>query len=281
MISDVLIKRAVLGHCRSAGTTFDMFRGMKTKLTILILLVLSANVTLGEEVMQVTDANATKATQTVEPLTTVKSEVKSVDDYKNYFGNRLMVYGGGDYGLSYSRRFTPNFALGLMVALGGYSNTKEGGSLDQAQYYKDEQRRQQSMVELDGIYYFRENGFKRWGFLTRAGVGYADRKVDATWIRYDRDPGWFNIGDDKRERERKEMTFDWSTGFARVGGYYQFAWMRSRPGALAGQILEVGASAFMPFKPGSFEYTKPNGNVFREQENSVIPTLEVVYSLVF
>ena len=203
-----------------------------------------------------------------------------IESHKNYFGVRITSNPGG--GLFYNRRLSDKWLLGIAGSLGQtLDNSSEGGNLDAGRYYKDEFTVKTKFIELDTTYFFRNQGYKRWGFLVRGGVGYEDRQAYGKWTRYDRSPAWLIFGDGKREQESNETRADWSSAYARAGGYYQFMWTRSTEALIVGHVLEIGLSGLVEARRGELSYKKSDGSIVSKSSQAVEPVAEISYSFVF
>jgi hypothetical protein len=201
--------------------------------------------------------------------------------HKTYFssGFRTSLFGSGLM-FGYQRLITPRLAIG--GSLSGTTGTvdSEGGDLDNGQFYKDKLETKTTTLDLLGTFYFRENGYAKWGFFLRGGVGHAWNRAVAGWGRYDRDPGFFIIGDEKRLRESGEVKAEWDSTYARLGAYYQFLWGFNSYNRL-GHVLELGVSGVANDKEKTLSYVKPNGNEYKKDTGSFGPLVEITYSLAF
>lgn len=182
----------------------------------------------------------------------------------------------------YHVKITDQFMIGNSLLYGVNNDEDSGGDLDSAQYYKDEYELRQTMLDLNATYYFREHGYRLWGFLMRGGFGHSWNYARNKWGRYDRDPGFFIWGDDKRLRESSERKNSFNTTFIRLGAYYQFAFnFNSMKRTAVGHVLEVGAGVIHHDRGYESAIAKPNGTVDREEFHRTSALVEVNYSLAF
>lgn len=206
---------------------------------------------------------------------------QGVADHRNVFtsGLRASELGSG-LTFSYQRILGGHIALGTSFAGTADNNDREGGSLDLAQYYKEELNLKSFMADLTATYYFRENGYGRWGFLLRGGIGHAWNRATAKWGRYDRNPSVIIIGDEKRLRESGETSMKWQSTYARLGAYYQFVW-GFKPTSRLGQVLELGIGGIITDQDKVLSYTKPNGEEINREIPNSAGMAEISYSLAF
>ncbi|MGE4133930.1 MAG: hypothetical protein AB7F86_20000 [Bdellovibrionales bacterium] len=203
-----------------------------------------------------------------------------VADHDHFFRSGIRAFDGAALSFGYGYRFGGQLILGTDFSVGQKEDNKSGGSLDNAQYYKEELKYQSTKLEANATIFFRENGYGRWGFLLRTAVGHAWNSGRAKWGRYDRDPAIFIFGDDKRLRESQETNKKWESTYARLGGYYQFVW-GFRPEARVGHILEIGAGAMIYDTSRSLSYVKPNGEKTDLEISKAGPVAEINYSIAF
>lgn len=194
-------------------------------------------------------------------------------------GIRIANYFSG-LTLGYSYRVNPHWLVGIGGSMGNQNESIEGGSLDTAQYYKDEFTFDTQMAEVNSTFYFRENGYARWGFSMRGGVGHGWHRAEGKWGRYDRDPGWITIGGDRRLREEGLEKKVWGSTYARLGGYYQFLW-GFKDGDRVGHVLELGLETFYFDRAGKVSYTKPNGDEESYDIASTTAAFQIQYSVAF
>lgn len=188
------------------------------------------------------------------------------------FGTGLFVQGGF--------LVTDQLLLGSSLFYGNNSDDKSGGSLDNAQYYDESFDVKTTTADLNATYYFRENGYARWGFLMRGGIGHAWQRGIAKWSRYDRSPAFIIIGSDKRLRESGEVRKDWDSTFARLGAYYQFLWGFKKHNRV-GHILELGLGGIAFDTGRELSYSKPNGDSRTKEVSRVSSVAEISYALAF
>lgn len=201
-------------------------------------------------------------------------------DHNNIIGSGVRSVIGYGPSVNYSRRFTNQLYLGASFAMFWDNRSSSGGSLDTAQYYRDEYSLQMSMVDLNATFFLRENGYAKWGPLLRAGLGHAHTKARGWWGRYDRDPAWIIIGDDKRLLESREDVKEWDSTFVRAGAYYQFVW-NFHEGARVGHVLEAGLGAAYFDARRTISYTRADGAYFSRDVRNLNPVVEINYYLAF
>lgn len=226
---------------------------------------------------------AQETAETIEPVqeSEVKSSVKRIDNQHNYFSIKLLTLSGTQ--LSYARRLGGRFLLGASIFAASYQqgDRKHGsGDLDAGQYFAQEGQVDMNGQEMNMTFFFREDGYKKWGPSFRAAFGRAEGKIQGSYYRYDRDPGFFNFDDDKRLRETGPTVKDhFVTPYARLGAYYQFVW--TPKASIGGHILELGASAaFLRDRP-SITITRSNGTTAKIQIDKPVPIAEVAYAFTF
>jgi hypothetical protein len=237
---------------------------MRAQLSLLLLTVLVLSCPLyAEEVSQ-----------------TAPEEKTEYADHTNFIGSGLRSVLVSGFTLTYARPLTDQLLIGTSLMHGWWSDNRDGGSLDTAQYYSEEANLQTTMIDINASYYFRDHGLKRWGFLVRGGVGHAHSKAKAGWKRYDRDPGFIIIGDDKRLLEEGGVSYEWGSTYARLGGYYQFVFGFS-PTSRVGHVLEIGAGGVLFDSKRRLAYTKPNGHRYDHDIPNTIAMVEFTYVLAF
>ncbi|MGE0632660.1 MAG: hypothetical protein AB7O96_09645 [Pseudobdellovibrionaceae bacterium] len=180
----------------------------------------------------------------------------------------------------YAQPVESQWTVGARLSTGRQLDDKRGGDLDAAQYYIEENVEEVSMAEVNASFYFRENGHGRWGPFIRGGLGYSQHKMKSEWKRYDRDPGFFIIGDEKRLLESEDFEESWSSPFFRLGGYYQFAWGFHSESSV-GHILELGINGLYYANKKTVEYTKPDGKTSSFSSASPAFNGEISYTIAF
>lgn len=182
----------------------------------------------------------------------------------------------------YHVKLSDQFMIGNSIFHGVYNREKSGGDLDNAQYYKDEYEVKTTMLDINATYYFREHGYRLWGFLLRGGFGHAWTTTRSEWGRYDRNPAFIIWGDDKRLRESQEQKKSFDSTFVRLGAYYQFAFnFNSTRRTSVGHVLEVGMGGVYFDRGQQSNMAKPNGDVYRNEFDKTALLAEVNYSLAF
>lgn len=246
------------------------------KLLSLILVTAFSSLALADIPVNVAvvipESNAKVSARAVEP----------VADHRNIFTSGLR---GSELGsgitFAYQRILGSHLALGGSFAATSNNDEDHGGSLDVGQYYKEETKLNSTSIDLIGTYYFRENGYGRWGFLLRGGVGHSWNKATAKWGRYDRNPAVIIIGgDDKRLREEGSVDSTWGSTYARLGAYYQFVW-GFKPTSRLGHILELGVGGIQTDQGKNLSYVKPNGEYSERKVRDSAAIAEISYSLAF
>lgn len=182
---------------------------------------------------------------------------------------------------SYAQPIHDHWTLGARLSAGVNSSRKQGGDLDNAQYYKESMKQKTSMAELNATYHFRKNGHNGEGFLLRGGLGYSKNEMTADWTRYDRDPAFITIGDDKRYRDSKAFDENWSSMFARLGAHYQFTWDLAIGRGKVDHFFELGGSATFFANQKKLEYTKPDGNLTTYNSVGTGLNVEISYTVAF
>lgn len=202
-------------------------------------------------------------------------------NHEKFLGSGIRYGSGFGPTIYFSRRYNENILFGTSFFWGTLTETKEGGSLDTAQFYKDFYVQRTVMLELNSTFYFREHGYAKWGPFLRGGVGYAHSDVKGHWSRYDRDPAFIVVGDDKRLLESgPEVAKSWDSGFVRIGAYYQFLW-GFKPTSPTGHILELGLGGTYYGATRSVAYTKPNGDYYSKDSESFTGVAEFNYIVAF
>ena len=202
-------------------------------------------------------------------------------DHRHFFssGLRGSAYGGGPT-FSYGQRLNGRLFLNGTFFFGQLSESTSGGSLDNAQYYETESKRKSTMFDVGLTYFFRENGIARWGALLKAGVGHARTTIKSEWKRYDRDPAFIVIGDEKRLRESESDDASFDSTYARLSGGYQFLW-GFYPGNRVGHVLELSAGVLMGDREAKVGTVQPNGESASAELERVSALFEIAYSVAF
>lgn len=203
-------------------------------------------------------------------------------EHNNFFNTGIIgIEKGAAVSLGYARPVSGQFLIGAMGIWGSQGgDDHEGGSLDNAQYYKEETSSSSNKAELNGAFYFKEQGYARWGFLMKGGIGHAWNKAKGTWKRYDRDPAWFRIGDEKRLRESGGEEIKWESTYARLGGYYQMAF-NFHAGSPVGHVLQFGVVGLATDQERTIKYTKPNGEQYSRKYGEPSLGGELSYTVSF
>lgn len=210
-----------------------------------------------------------------------EGDVSRFSDYRNFFGSSLMgADGRTGINFSYSYRLTDQLMIGTTLTFATYGTNSEGGDLVAGQYYKEKFEVKSNSYDFNATYFFQENGYARWGWLVRGAVGKADHSVTAGWGRYDKDPGFFIVGDGKRLQESFEVKDTFNSVFVRAGLYYQFVWGFGDESRL-GHVLELGGSFTHNDKEMSFGYVKPNGDVTSYEAKKDFAVAEASYKIAF
>jgi len=225
-------------------------------------------------------AFAQESTSTIsipKPATSVYAPHKNFVEAFTAAGDRT------SFALGYSRALTSRILVGTTGYLGAeHTSSQSSGDLDKAQYYSDSFIDSTNRLELNSTFFFRENGYARWGFFVKAGVGHAWSKAKAEWKRYDRDPAWFHFGsDDKRLRESSRTDREWESTYGRLGIYYQMTF-NFHPTSPVGHVLHFGFNSVqMDQKNKSVGYTKPNGESYSKTAPDSLAEVEAGYTLTF
>lgn len=201
----------------------------------------------------------------------------------NYFGVRLLNVSG--LSLTYAYRIDSQWLIGASVTSARYQlgNDRSGsGDLNAGTYYAEDAKVSLQTLEINSTYFFREDGYKRFGFLARGGIGMAQGSMTGKFYRYDTDPAVFQLGDGKRLQETgPEVRNDYQSPYARLGGYYQFAWTPRKGTSIGGHILEVGLSLTAMQNPPSLNVTRTNGTIRTFDSERTLLAAEVSYTFVF
>jgi hypothetical protein len=203
-------------------------------------------------------------------------------DHTNFVGTGFYAPGkDAAVTLSYARLITGQLLIGVTGMTGNDDDSKQGGSLDNAQYYMENYEYKSSKAEINSTFYFRDQGYARWGFLLKGGVGHAWNKAKATWERYDRDPAVFRIfGDDKRLRESGGQERKWESTYARLGAYYQMTF-NVHPTSPVGHILQFGVAGMKQDQSKKIGYTKADGGTVSRKIPDSSVGAELSYSISF
>jgi hypothetical protein len=205
-----------------------------------------------------------------------------VADHTHFFNSGLKATSlGAGLTLGYSYRLNGHVLVGLGAAHYEDSDSSEGGSLDTAQYYKDDYKLKTTNAEVNTTFFFKEDGYGKWGFLMRGAVGHSWQNAEAKWGRYDRNPAFIILfGDDRRLREEGTSKKEWQSTYAKAGGYYQFLW-GFHEGNRVGHVLELGAEVLQFDQSRKLGYTKPNGQSKDHDVQSTVAALQLTYSIAF
>lgn len=209
-------------------------------------------------------------------------KVSAAPQYRNFLGSGLRIQSQSTGPtIFYSRRIGTQFLVGSSFFYGIYEQQLlDGGHSASGQYYRDDVAVNTSMLELNGTYFFKTDGYARSGFLARAAVGRSHLDLKVRSRRYDDDPGWLHFGDGKREIESLESRSNSNSTYSRLGGYYQFVWNRT-PQTRGAHILELGLSATQFDREQSASVVKNNGTRVSRSTDRTTANLEVSYTRAF
>jgi hypothetical protein len=206
-----------------------------------------------------------------------------IENQRNYFGVRLLSFNG--LSLTYSYRVADQLLVGVAASSGSFTrgDSRGGeGDLNSGQYYAQDAHISMQAEEANLTYFFRDEGYKNFGFLVRGGFGLARGEMTGKYYRYDQDPGVIVIGDGKRLQETgPEVRNSFTTPYARAGGYYQFVWRRHSESSIGAHILEMGGSVMAFQNPPSISILRPDGARREVVADKYSPVFEVAYSFVF
>lgn len=187
-------------------------------------------------------------------------------DYQHTFSTGVRGGPVASFTLSYAYNLNNRFTLGSSLATGRDYEFELEGNIWTNMYHKHQELRL-TTLDINAAYYFRENGVKRWGPLVRAGAGYG-------WARMNNE--WDEIGSSAGVTQNE----NWGTAFARIGGYYQFAW-NFREGASVGHILELGLGGIFFDEAKKVASTRTDGNEQKMELERSNALAEITYGLSF
>lgn len=181
---------------------------------------------------------------------------------------------------------TPQFLLGVSYQ---HFQNKLGddrdctGDLDAGECYAVSGEQIVDSIGINSIFYFREDGYKKWGFYLSPGLGYSKNKLSGHFSRYDKDPGWLCgifDGDCKRLRESgSDQTSTADSLYLKLGVGYQFIWTPNLK--VSGHILDLGISTTYSSNRNKINIDFGNGSVRRIDTDLLSTKFEISYMIAF
>lgn len=212
--------------------------------------------------------------------------VRPIEGQRNYFGFGLQgvsseLAPGFGYNFYFAHRLADQLTLGAAVSgFGGGKDSAGSGDLIAGQFYKDHAEYISTTAEMNATYFFRDSGYKRFGFLMRVGTGIEWGRINGYFKRFDKDPGFFSSGERLQESgPTQQLTF--ARGFLRLEPAYQFLWAPLHGTHIGGHTLELATSFMVSDSLPTMLYTRTDGVVTEVKAPRWISAFKVSYIMVF